>query len=83
MKLNKYYISIFCTLFLISVGCGGGVPVIPTVANLFDWDSIVNKFEFLLYFYIHIHTNTQGKGMNIYIHLNYGLNSATTVLLQR
>ena len=53
------------------------------VANVLNSDIIVGEFEHHLYFCIHFWTNTLGNSINPHFPFSYGLNSSTTVLLQR
>ena len=50
------------------------------LANMMNYDVIVSKFKLQSCYYVHFQTNFFGKGMSTLIHLNYGLNSTTTVL---
>ena len=53
------------------------------VANVLDYDILVDELELQSLCYFHFQTNTLGKGMNRFIPTSYRLNSTTTVLLQR
>ena len=52
------------------------------MANVWDYDIVINKFEIQLRYYIDFRTNTNGKIMNILFPTRYGLNSTTIFLLK-
>ena len=50
-------------LGMVTKGLGGGNPC-GIVANVLDYDIIVNQFKLHLCYYVHFWTNILGKGMN-------------------
>ena len=52
------------------------------MANVLDYNIVVNKSELQTRYYVRFRTNTLGKGLNPFILPSFELNSTTTVLLQ-
>ena len=74
------YLSISACMYpsCLSVCLAGGL-----MATKLDCDIVVSEFEIQSRYYVHFRTNTPGKDMNPLMPQSYGLNSISTIFLQR